>query len=147
MPWPDPEMIAQGVHKSKKDIEVILQIGRQSLDEMDNDPLKVVNYLEQYKGVIHRVLLDKSMGEGRSMDAEELAVYAQVIREHFPHLRITFAGGLGPDSLELVEPLVRKFPEISIDAQARLRPSRSILDPINWSMAEEYLTKALTLWK
>jgi len=36
---------------------------------------------------------------------------------------------------------------MSIDAQGQLRPSKSALDPIDWSMAEEYLIKALQVLK
>src|SRR3989344_1454841 len=64
MIWPDPGQIANGVHASRKQIEVILQIGKNALEEVGNDPQKVVERLGGYKGVIHRVLLDKSMGKG-----------------------------------------------------------------------------------
>lgn len=147
MPWPNPEMIARGVRLSGKQIEVILQVGRNSFSEVGNDPLGVVSRLESYNNIIHRVLLDKSMGEGRSMDAVELSLCIRAIKKRLPRLKITVAGGLGPNSIELVEPLVKKFPDISIDAQGRLRPSGSILDPIDWDMAKEYLIKALSLWK
>ena len=58
---------------------------------------------------------------------------------------IVAAGGLGPESVGLVEPLYREFPDLSIDAQGKLRPSGSALHPIDWDMAETYLVKALQL--
>ncbi|OGD61062.1 hypothetical protein A3A71_02385 [Candidatus Berkelbacteria bacterium RIFCSPLOWO2_01_FULL_50_28] len=142
MVWPDPGQVANGVDLCRKPIEVILQIGKNALDEVDNDPRAVVGKLADYEGVIHRVLLDKSMGKGLGMDAGALIPFARAIRERFPTLGIGAAGGLGPETIHLVEPLVREFPDLSIDAQGRLRPSGNALDPIDWKMAGTYLTKA-----
>ena len=146
MIWPEPGEIANGVHTSRKQIEVILQIGKNALEEVGNDPQKVVERLSDYEGVIHRVLLDKSMGKGLGMDADGLIPFAQAIRESFPILGIGAAGGLGPETIQLVEPLVAVFPDLSIDAQGRLRPSGNALDPIDWSMAGNYLVKAHRLF-
>lgn len=81
------------------------------------------------------------------MDAEALIPFVRAIRQSFPCLGVTVAGGLGPDSMCLVEPLVRKFPGISIDARGKLRPSGNALDPIDWEMAEGYLSEASRLLK
>lgn len=145
MPWPDPGVVASGVHASRKQIEVILQVGKRSIEEANDDPAEVVRRLEDYEGVIHRVLLDKSMGRGLSMDAAGLIQFAHAIKGRFPNLGLVAAGGLGPDSIGLVEPLVKVFPDISIDAQGKLRPSGNALDPIDWDMAGAYLVKALKL--
>ena len=146
MIWPDPGQVANGVHTSRKQIEVILQIGKNALEKIGNNPEAVVEKLGDYKGVIHRVLLDKSMGKGIGMDADGLIPFAQVIKKNFPVLGIGAAGGLGPKTIQLVKPLVKAFPDLSIDAQGRLRPSGNALDPIDWNMAESYLIKALQLF-
>jgi hypothetical protein len=146
MIWPDPCQIVHGVHTSRKKIEVILQVGKNALEKVDNDPQAVVERLSDYDGTIHRVLLDKSMGKGLGMDADSLIPFAQAIRENFPTLGIGVAGGLGPETTQLVEPLIAEFPDLSIDAQGRLRPSGNALDPINWNMAEKYLVKSLQLF-
>ena len=78
------------------------------------------------------------------MDADELLPYLRAIATQFPWLQLAVAGGLG--RMSLVEPIVREFPDISIDAQGRLRPSGSALDPIDWGMAETYLREASALW-
>ena len=146
MIWPDPGQIAEGIHRSRKQIEIILQIGKNALEEANNDPEAVVEKLVDYEDVIHRVLLDKSMGKGLGMDAAALMPFARAIRENFPSLGLGAAGGLGPETMHLVAPLVRMFPDISIDAQGRLRPSGSALDPIDWSMASAYLIKTLPIF-
>jgi hypothetical protein len=145
MPWPDPGIVAHGVHTSRKKVEIILQVGKQALEEAGNDPAEVVRRLEDYDGVIHRVLLDKSMGRGLGMDAAGLLPFAHAITDRFPNIGLVAAGGLGPDTLHLVEPLVKEFPNMSIDAQGKLRPSGDAHDPIDWKMAETYLIRALEL--
>ncbi|MBI4948097.1 hypothetical protein HY844_00870 [Candidatus Berkelbacteria bacterium] len=140
MPWPDPGIIAKA-----NDLEVILQIGKVAIERANNDPAMVIRRLGRYEGIIHRILLDKSMGQGVPMDANELIPFAQAIKDRFPQLGIVAAGGLGPDTVNLVEPLAARFPDISIDAQGKLRPSGSALDPIDWEMAGDYLAKALRL--
>jgi hypothetical protein len=145
MPWPEPGMVASGIHTSRRQIEVILQVGKKAIEEANNDPAEVVRRLEDYESIIHRVLLDKSMGRGLGMDAASLAQFALAIKQRFPHLGLGFAGGLGPDSLHLLQTLPEMFPDLSIDAQGKLRPSGNALDPIDWSMASTYLAKALDL--
>jgi len=146
MVWPDPGMIASGVHTSRKPIEVILQIGKSAIEQARNDLKIVVKKLGDYDGVIHRVLLDKSMGKGLGMDACGLIPFARAIRQNFPKLGIGAAGGLGPDTMHLVETLAKEFPDLSIDAQGKLRPSGNAMDPIDWEMAGAYLAKALELF-
>lgn len=147
MVWPDPSEIALGVHSSRKNVEVILQVGRKALAVVKNDPQLLVEKLRSYDGVVNRVLLDKSGGEGRGMDAKGLLLFARAIKEHFPGLGLVVAGGLGPTTMHLVEPLIKEFPDVSIDAQGRLRPSGNALDPVDWNMAGGYLVRALELLK
>lgn len=147
MIWPEPGDISGGVHTSRKQVEIILQVGRNSLEEANNNPEEVVNRLKEYTGIIDRVLLDRSMGQGIGLDAEFLLPFARAIKEQFPDLGLGIAGGLGPDTIELVKPFVKEFPDVSIDAQGKLRPSGSALDPVDWDMAEQYLIKALKLLK
>lgn len=127
-------------------MEIVLQIGANAIAAEDNDPVQVVNRLSLYKDVVHRVLLDKSMGRGLGMDAEGLLPFAREIKNRFPEIGLGAAGGLGPNSIHLVEPLVAEFPDLSIDAQGQLRPSGNAMDPIDWIMAAGYLMSALRLF-
>lgn len=130
MIWPDPYLVSNALNVWNKKIEVILQIGSNALELMGDNPEEVVERLHEYEGIIHYVLLDKSMGRGLGMDADALLPFARAIRKAFPGLGIAAAGGLGPTSLNLVQPLFREFPDVSIDAQSKLRPSSNALDPI-----------------
>lgn len=147
MVWPDPAHVARAVHSSHKKLEVILQIGKNAIEQANNDPQEIVERLRDYEGVAQYVLLDKSMGRGLGMDAVGLIPFARSIKESFPNLGIVAAGGLGPESIGLVEPLYREFLDLSIDAQGKLRSSGNALDPIDWNMAKIYIIKALQLLK
>lgn len=142
MTWPDPRMIEEAIRASGKQIEVILQVGKAAMEEVGDTPSAVVRRLGEYRGLIHRVLLDKSSGRGLGMDAEAMLPFLLAIQECFSELGLVGAGGLGPKTMHLVRPLVQVFPGLSIDAQGRLRPSGSARDPIDWDMAEEYLRQA-----
>lgn len=148
MIWPHPSQILLGVHTSRKDPEVILQLGRKALDAIKNDPKLLIEKLHDYDGgVIHRVLLDKSGGEGRGMDAEKLLPFAHAIKRHLPELGLVVAGGLGPEDKDigLVKPFIKEFPDVSIDAQNKLKPHGDPLEPTDWGLAGRYLFKALQL--
>ena len=80
------------------------------------------------------------------MDSKCLILFTRAIKQRFPELGITVAGGLGPQTVCLAKPIIDEFPDLSIDAQGKLRPSGSALDPIDWNMAETYLTEALKLF-
>jgi hypothetical protein len=147
MTWPDPHEVQNAVQKSGRDIEVILQIGKKAFELAGNDPEKVLGFLNRYNGIIHRVLLDQSVGHGIPMKAETLLPYARAIKETFPELGLVVAGGLGPTTVNLIEPIVDEFPAISIDTQSQLRPSGTALDPVDWNMAEKYLVEALKILK
>ena len=145
--WPEPVDIANAIHISRAEhIEVILQIGRKAFEEI-HDPNELVERLYPYHTFVGRVLLDMSMGEGLGMDAEKLLPFARAITQAYPELKIVFAGGLGPNTMHLVEPLLKEYPNLSIDAQGKLRPSGSYLDPINWDMAAEYLARSFDYLK
>jgi hypothetical protein len=145
MVWPEPAHVANAVHASRKQLEVVLQVGKNAIEQANNSPDEVVERLRDYEGIAQHVLLDKSMGRGLGMDAEGLMPYIGAIKAAFPDLGIVVAGGLGPNSMHLVVPIVRDFIGVSIDAQGKLRPSGSALDPIDWDMAELYLANALHL--
>lgn len=145
MVWPDLEIIT-GLIDPSRPIEIILQVGKDALDKLQRNVARVVDMIGNYDGIIHRVLLDESMGHGRIMDAKALLNFARPIREAFPKLGLVVAGGLGPETMHLVKPLVKEFPDISFDAQSQLRTKGDSMDPINWKRAEDYIVEALQIF-
>lgn len=145
MIWPSANDVEVAFARNPH-LDLILQIGKNAIEEVGETPSGVVRRLRRYEDAVSRVLLDKSMGRGIGMDAHGLIPYIEEIKSAFPHIIVGVAGGLGPNTIELVRPIVDVYPDISIDAQGQLRPSKSALDPVDWDMAAEYLQKALEMF-
>jgi hypothetical protein len=144
--WPDPGYVAECVHRSRKSIDVILQISSPAFDEAGKKPLKLLERLEDYEGVINGVLLDRTMARGLGLETYNLVPFVRAIRQRYPSLHVGVAGGIGPKSMHLVKPFISEYRDVSIVAHEQLRPSGNVLDPIDWDMAKEYLVKALHLF-
>lgn len=147
MVWPDPDRVAKGLLFCGRPIEVILQVNTVSLKKVRDSPKNLIKKLKRYDGIIQRVLLDKSMGQGQWMDPAEMLIYIQTINDELPELGIGVAGGISPKRIILLAELAKRFPNISIDAQGQLRPSGSALDPIDWKIAGRYIIEALKFFK
>lgn len=139
MVWPNPHDVSEFRDKFC-DVEIILQVNRESVRRAGCEA-RVIDMLGAYTQHIDYVLLDMSGGTGRPLDTDELGDLDHLIAERLL-VQLAVAGGLGPDTLELAVPFFRDHPQLSIDAQSRLRPSGSALDPIDWGMAEQYLLLA-----
>lgn len=143
MIWPDPAVI-KNYHRDYPDKKIILQINSKSLVIVDHDPDKLLERLNLYGKSVNYVLLDMSMGRGIGLNTDQLLPYLKKIDHPDRHLAV--AGGLCAEKLHLIEPLVEQFPDLSIDAQSKLRPSGSAMDPIDWSMARDYLEGAIKIF-
>ncbi len=145
MPWPNLELVA-ALKKKHPEVRLILQVGSRALGQIGDEPKPLIERVQDYAGWIDDVLLDKSGGEGRPMDAEVLRPFVEVLHKSMPRLGLTVAGGLGPDTLHLVAPLVRDFPMLSIDAQGQLRSGGSSKQPIETERADAYLRGAVAMF-
>jgi hypothetical protein len=125
--WPDIDDIDRFKDKYP-DIAVVLQLGKSAFEMVDHEPQKMVDELDKYGDSIDYVLLDLSMGKGKAMEADALLASLRLIRQELPGLGLAVAGGLGPDSIHLLEPVAREFPDVSIDAQGRLKHADAPVD-------------------
>ncbi len=125
------------------DYRIVLQVGQKAVETAGGTPRDVVNRLSHYLGVINDVLFDPSGGFGKPFDTERACEFLSAIAEQGWGIGLGVAGGLGPDSLNLVEPLIVKFPNLSIDAQGRLRNAENELD---LDAVRTYLAKALQMF-
>ncbi len=146
MIWP-PAKALDELKKSHPNLDIILQIGVSAFDEVGNNPKRLIEKLGVYGGIVDSVLLDKSMGKGKEINPEEMIRFIDAIKSDSKYdLGIAVAGGLGPTTLSLIEPILKRFPGISIDAQGKLRKSGNLLDSIDWELAENYLREAVRLF-
>ncbi|NQV12275.1 hypothetical protein HQ524_02845 [Candidatus Uhrbacteria bacterium] len=145
MCWPDPGALFT-FSQMHPGIQLILQVGRDAFSQVGDSPTRLALRLMTYIDSVSYVLLDRSMGEGLPMDADDLARFVVSIKATVPQFGIVVAGGLGPDTLHLVEPLVKRFPDISIDAQTQLHFGRQQRAPVEWPRADRYLRRAVEMF-
>lgn len=125
--WPGVDDIDR--FKAKyPDLAIVLQLGKSAFEMVEHDPEKIVDELDKYGDSIDYVLLDLSMGKGKAMEAEGLLSALRLIRQELPGLGLAVAGGLGPETVHLLKPIAEEFPDISIDAQGRLKPVDAPVD-------------------
>ncbi|HWM92135.1 MAG TPA: hypothetical protein VN493_15330 [Thermoanaerobaculia bacterium] len=72
------------------------------------------------------LLLDKSAGQGRPLDPDTVLPFLRELKD--TGLGLGVAGGLCASSLHLLEPLLAEFPDLSFDAESRLRDEEDRLD-------------------
>lgn len=124
-------------------MDIVLQVGGRALRELECSPQQLADKVMEYKGLINYVLLDQSGGLGKPLDADALRPHLETLRLAMPNLGLGVAGGLSAETLHLIEPLIRDFPDISIDAEGLLRDAEDRLD---LAKAGEYLQRALELF-
>ena len=114
--WPNPAQLRAIGH-----LRVVLQLGKKALEEMGNNPVRVADRLDGYRGLISDVLVDASGGLGLKLDPEAAYSYLRAIQERHPTLGLGVAGGLSGETVGGLEPLAREFSNLSFDAEGRLR--------------------------
>lgn len=140
MRWPDYETIKKFKDENPDKI-IILQMEKQ--DFLDYDPEQMSNKLVIYKDVAEHVILDMSMGAGIQLDSKKLIEYAYPISIK-TGLNIVFAGGLCARNLNVLNWIIKEFPNASIDAEARLMDA---FDTLDIEKCYQYLTRTMKLFK
>ncbi len=126
------------------EMKVVLQISQKSLEMVGYLTQNLVEKLAQeYSGLVDYALLDRSAGYGIPLDPQWTAEHLEVMQEANLGLGLGVAGGLSPSTLDLVEPLINDFPELSIDAESLLRDKDDRLDI---GRAKDYIGRALQLF-
>jgi len=141
--WPSYAAIMgyRSVHPRAK---IVLQIGGHAFEKVGHSPKQLAAEINwNYAGLVDYVLLDPSGGKGEPFDTERAREYLQAIKEERTSAHLGVAGGLSPTTLELVEPLVSDFPDLSIDAEGRLRDHNDNLD---LDLAKEYVMNAVNMF-
>ena len=132
--WPKPSELEKFKDKYP-DITIILQVGKYAFAEADNNQQSVVERLREYGETVDFSLLDMSMGMGSGMEAGTLLPMLETIKSQLPDLGLAVAGGLGPESVNLLLPIAKEFPDISIDAQGNLKHKDAPRDAHNHLIA------------
>jgi hypothetical protein len=139
--WPPPEALREQ-REAHPSVDLVLQIGSAALAAVEGSPEILARRLADYTGLVDAILLDPSGGRGIPFDAAMAGTYLEAIATAQPGLGLGVAGGLGPETLDLVAPLAGRFPGLSIDAEGQLRDAADRLVP---ARAVEYVRRALAL--
>jgi hypothetical protein len=141
--WPSPSDLRQ-FSLQRPQQQVILQLNREAYRTAGDLPGGIIAKLKQeYSGLVDHVLLDWSAGYGLQLDAAWASRQLLAMQHADLGIGLGVAGGLSPTSLSLVGPLVQKFPQLSIDAEARLRDRNDNLD---LALGREYLRAAFAMF-
>lgn len=138
--WPNPGDL-EGV--AKRNMRLVLQIGAKAL-EQSQSVLGFCELLGAYDGLITDVLIDPSGGTGQLFDIEAARARLSIIREYFPELGFGVGGGLSPETIDAIAPLVSEFPGLSIDAEGRLRTPQPE-DKLDLERAKKYVARAFQI--
>ncbi len=129
MTWPNPGNLYLFREQFGSWPTIVLQIGHTAFEKIDHNPVELAFQVKNgYSGLVDYVLLDPSGGTGKPLDPEEMLDYLRALASVDAGVGLGVAGGLSADTLYLVEPIVREFPNISIDAEGKLRTESDHLD-------------------
>ncbi len=142
--WPSIAHLSvyRKMHPAK---QIVLQIGGQAFEMVNHSPEQLAAKVAEYEGLVEYVLLDSSGGLGKIFDVDRASEYLVALQARKLDLGLGVAGGLSPTTLNLVEPLVKDFPQLSIDAEGRLRTPPPG-DRLDVDLAKGYLYKALSMF-
>lgn len=110
-------------------MRIILQV----VPTMFSSRAELWRYVREYAFAATDVLIDGSRGNGVDYFAEPLRIQSVradllELRSSFPHLGLGIAGGLCAETLPRVAGLLRELPDLSIDAEGKLRTPADHLD-------------------
>lgn len=146
--WPDVSQIKRFIKQPGcQDTRIVLQLGSKALNEVRNDPRRLLKRLIPYLPVITDILIDPSGGLGKAMVLEKTREYLDCLClccALFPGFGLGVAGGLSSKTVyDLVGPLARKFEDLSTDAEGQLR---DIYDNLDLGETDRYLKSALDMF-
>jgi len=137
--WPPAEDLK--AYKKISNKLIILQINNKAIEEAETVD-GILRKLNEYSDFVDSILLDTSGGSGKLFEPTPSRTILNFISKTYPHLGIGIAGGLGPNTVELISPLLEEFPDLSIDAEGALRNQDNELDILR---AQIYLDRALEI--
>jgi len=138
--WPPPEALRE-LRSTHPGLALIFQVRAGAEDE--SSPVQAAERVHDlYRGLLDAVLFDPSRGLGRLFDPAAAGAFLGAMARADPDLGLGVAGGLCAETLPLVRSLRMKFPQLSVDAEARLRDEEDRLVP---ARASAYVRRAFEM--
>jgi hypothetical protein len=135
--WPSPSEIYLFA-EAFPEMYLLLQIGSGAMAEVGSME-RFREAVGWYLPCLDAILIDPSGGKGEPLDAVKGAEYFRAVDEF--QLDLGIAGGLGPDTLDLLDPLIEEFSDVSIDVEGRVRTPKPE-DALDITKMRGYLTGA-----
>lgn len=129
-----------GTWPSRADLEEVRSVRPGLRVILQRNPASRAESLGELAGLVDDILLDASAGRGRPVDPESALPSLEALAGSGVGLGV--AGGLCAENLPLIEPLLARFPDLSFDAESRLRDAEDNLD---LSKVKGYVEAALRL--
>ena len=144
MVWPDADAIYQ-FRKRYESKKIVLQVGGRAFKAVGNNPFRLAMRVYYYRDFVDYVLLDPSGGTGTAFDTEQMMAYLRSLRDLGleKYMGFVVAGGLSPTTLNLVEPLIPEFPDLSTDVETGVR---DVNDNLDLNVAREYVRGAYSIF-
>lgn len=127
--WPDPRTIEDYKKKHPEKV-IVLQCGGGALVEVGENPQSLADAAKMYEGLCEYLLIDPSGGYGMPFDTAKGLEFLKALHFSVKGMGFGIAGGLRPETLDLLEPIAKVFPDTSIDAEGRLRDGNDHLDVV-----------------
>lgn len=141
--WPDRDALRKFGELYPR-ARVVLQLGPKALASHPDMPLLLMA-LCAYSWCVTDVLLDSSAGEAKPMDADAFARIASAVRTFHPMLGVGVAGALDAEKVTSIAPILLGIPDLSTDAESRLRDETPLGGHFNVKKAAAFVDRVLRL--
>ncbi len=124
--WPKQDEIRM-IAADYPTLRIVLQVNREMFSNVARNPQLLVNEIgAKYAGSITDILFDMSGGTGAAIDMKETETALAALYEAFGGaakggIGIGVAGGLDYRNVYGLKPLLDRWPDLSIDAEGRIR--------------------------
>ncbi|MEN9881308.1 MAG: hypothetical protein RLZZ308_491 [Candidatus Parcubacteria bacterium] len=144
MVWPHISLL-EDVKKNFPHLSIILQVSKIAINDSRKRGVTLLSDVLRYKDCADYILVDYGMGSGRPFNPEEVLTVLGEVSKAFPEHSLAVAGGIGPETVHLLDPILREYPKISFDAQGQLRRSGNALHPIEMDRVKAYVRATTSL--
>jgi len=134
-----PLRLLQAFKVRHPDQKLVIQANHSMFRRADYSPQRLARKAAAYASVAEYLMFDLSGGNGMQCSSDMLRNFVVAMKAEKVPMQLGISGGFGVYTLHTVKQLLREYPDLSIDAERRLRTDDDHLDT---DLAVEYLQRA-----